>query len=162
MNTSNWIGLFNRAFKAMDYRLEQVLQLQSCREHWIQAELSLYAYFYDNLEIWTDADIGNGKKADLYAVDEQGRNTMVAEIKCLGDYSQSKCLEGDWSIRNDIERLQQVDCSTRLFILVIPHLDEGHAETRVGARLRAENWAGQEGQAVDVALSSASVRIWAV
>ena len=35
MDTAQWITLFEQAFRAMDKKLEQVLQLNSCREHWI-------------------------------------------------------------------------------------------------------------------------------
>ena len=45
MDTAQWITLFEQAFRAMDKKLEQVLQLNSCREHWIQAEISLHAWF---------------------------------------------------------------------------------------------------------------------
>lgn len=43
MTTPEWIELFDNAFQCMGERLEQVLQLNSCREHWIQAEISLHA-----------------------------------------------------------------------------------------------------------------------
>lgn len=45
MDTAQWITLFEQAFRAMDTKLEQVLLLNSCREHWIQAEISLHAWF---------------------------------------------------------------------------------------------------------------------
>ncbi len=62
MNCEKWVELFARAFKSIDDRLGQVAQLQSCREHWIQAELSLYAYYHDRIDIWTEADIGTGAR----------------------------------------------------------------------------------------------------
>lgn len=43
MYSKQWLALFEKAFKDMSEKLEQVLQLSSCREHWIQAELSLHA-----------------------------------------------------------------------------------------------------------------------
>ena len=95
-------------------RIEQVLQLDSCREHWIQAEISLHAWFEENnIEIWTDLPIGDRRKADLYAIDKSESTTMVAELKCLGDISQAKCLEGSWSVRADIDRLRSFDCRCR-------------------------------------------------
>ena len=33
MDTTQWLGLFERAFQGMEKNLEQVLQLNSCREH---------------------------------------------------------------------------------------------------------------------------------
>ncbi|WP_460150789.1 hypothetical protein [Pseudomonas sp. S3_A03] len=99
MNADQWIVLFERAFREMGDKLEQVLQLNSCREHWIQAEISLYAWFKNDISLWTDLPIGERRKADLYALDDSGSTSMVAEIKCLGDISQAKCLEGNWSVR---------------------------------------------------------------
>jgi len=60
MYANQWVQLFEEAFQSMTDRLEQVLQLSSCREHWIQAEISLYAWFEKNqIEIWTDLPIGD-------------------------------------------------------------------------------------------------------
>ncbi len=133
LETAQWIALFKHAFCSMDKKLEQVLQLNSCREHWIQAEISLYAWFEENIEIWTDLPIGGGRKADLYAQNERGATSMVAEVKCLSDASQAKCLEGGWSVRADIERLSSFNTSTRLFVLVIA---KGEQESNTGKRLR--------------------------
>lgn len=47
--------------------IEQVLQLNSCREHWIQAEISLHAWFKNEVDIWTDLPLSEGRKADLYS-----------------------------------------------------------------------------------------------
>lgn len=158
MNTTEWIAVFERAFRGMDEKLEQVLQLSSCREHWIQAEISLSAWFKDEIEIWTDLPIGEGRKADLYAQDDSGSMTMVAEIKCLGDLSQAKCLEGDWSVRADIDRLRSSECPTRLFVLVIA---KGEQETNTGRRLRNEEWVdGRE--SINLDMGFALVRIWAL
>tara|TARA_R110000796_G_scaffold141407_5_gene257797 strand:+ start:5598 stop:6077 length:480 start_codon:yes stop_codon:yes gene_type:complete len=159
MNTTEWIGLFERAFQGMGGKLEQVLQLDSCREHWIQAEISLHAWFEENnIEIWTDLPIGDRRKADLYAIDKSESTTMVAELKCLGDISQAKCLEGSWSVRADIDRLRSFDCPTRLFVLVVA---KGEQETNTGRRLRDDEWVdGRE--SVNVDLGFALVRIWAL
>lgn len=156
MNCEKWVELFTRAFKSIDDRLGQVAQLQSCREHWIQAELSLYAYYHDRIDIWTEADIGDRRKADLYALDDEGRMSMIAEVKCLGDQSQAKCLEGAWSVNADIERLRSVDCPARIFILVIPHDEQ---ETTMGKTLREKNWSGFS---MDLKLDSALIRMWIV
>jgi len=142
----------------MEKKLEQVLQLNSCREHWIQAEISLHAWFENEIEIWTDMPIGNGRKADLFAQDDNGSPIMVAEVKCLGDDSQTKCLEGDWSVRTDIERLRSIDCPARLFVLVIV---KGEKETNMGARLRNDEWVNDR-KSVDVDMGFALVRIWAL
>lgn len=156
MDTPQWLALFERALCDMSGKLEQVLLLNSCREHWIQAEISLHAWFKDGIEIWTDLPIGDRRKADLYAQDGNGLTTMIAEIKCLGDISQSKCLEGDWSVRADIERLRSFECPTRLFVLVIAR---GERETNTGRRLRKDEWVdGQECATVD--LGFALVRMW--
>lgn len=159
MDATQWLGLFERAFRGMGEDLEQVLQLDSCREHWIQAEISLHAWFKENsTEIWTDLPIGERRKADLYAADEDGSTTMVAEVKCLGDVSQAKCLEGDWSVRADIDRLLSFDCPTRLFVLVIA---KGELETNTGKRLRNDEWVeGRE--CVNVDMGFALVRLWSV
>ncbi len=155
MDTTQWIALFERAFRGIEERLEQVLQLRSCREHWIQAEISLHAWFQDEIEIWTDLPIGGGRKADLYAQDDSGVTTMVAEIKCLGDASQVKCLEGDWSLRADIDRLRSIDCITRLMVLVIAKGDE----TNTGQRLRKDEWVNGQ-KSTDVEMGFALIRIW--
>ena len=157
MDTTQWIALFERAFRGMEGRLEQVLQLRSCREHWIQAEISLHAWFQDEIEIWTDLPIRGGRKADLYAQDDSGVTTMVAEIKCLGDASQVKCLEGDWSLRADIGRLRSIDCITRLMVLVIAKGDE----TNTGQRLRKDEWVNGR-KSTDVEMGFALIRIWAL
>lgn len=157
MNTNQWLALFEHAFKGMSEKLEQVLQLNSCREHWIQAEISLHAWFEGGIDIWTDLPIGDRRKADLYALDESDSTTMVAEIKCLGDDSQVKCLEGDWSVRADIDRLHSLECPTRLFVLVIA---KGQQESNVGRRLRKDAWA--DGREVNVDLGFALVRMWAL
>jgi hypothetical protein len=157
MDTVQWFSLLRRAFISMDDHLGQVLQLNSCREHWIQAEISLFAYYDNGVEIWTDYPLGDGRKADLYT-GEINAPTMVAELKCLGDYSQTKCLEGAWSVKNDIDRLQSVSCDVRLFILVIPHDEE---ETETGQRLRNYPW-GAESECDTVKLQSALIRIWSI
>lgn len=158
MDTTQWLELFEEAFLGMSKKLEQVLQLNSCREHWIQAEISLHAWFKDSIEIWTDLPIGERRKADLYAQDDQGATSMVAEVKCLGDLSQAKCLEGDWSVRADIDRLRSFECPTRLFVLVIA---KGERETSIGKRLREDEWVdGRECRPVD--LGFALVRLWAL
>lgn len=158
MNTTQWLDLFGRAFHDMEKNLQQVLQLSSCREHWIQAQISLHAWFNDELEIWTDLPIGDRRKADLYALGEDGKPSMVAEVKCLGDISYAKCLDGDWSVRADVERLNAFECPTRLFILVIA---KGERETNTGRRLREDEWvAGRECITVD--LEFALVRMWAL
>ncbi len=157
MNSKQWLALFEKAFKDMSEKLEQVLQLSSCREHWIQAELSLHAWFNDGIEIWTDLPIGDRRKADLYALDENDTAAMVAEVKCLGDDSQAKCLEGEWSVLADINRLRSFECPTRLFVLVIA---AGEEESNVGKRLRQEEWT--DGQEVTVDLGFALVRMWAL
>ncbi|WP_409268763.1 hypothetical protein [Pseudomonas sp. KCJK9044] len=142
----------------MSKRLEQVLLLSSCREHWIQAEVSLHAWFEDGIEIWTDQPIGDRRKADLYAVDDSGQPTMVAEVKCLGDASQTKCLEGHWSVQADIERLNSFECPTKLFVLVIA---KGERETNTGRRLRTDKWV-DERKCVNVDLGFALVRMWSL
>ncbi|MEN5202572.1 hypothetical protein ABE525_25435 [Pseudomonas wadenswilerensis] len=158
MNTPQWLALFERAFRNMEKKLEQVVQLNSCREHWIQAEISLHAWFEDGIEIWTELPIGDRRKADLYALDDNGAPAMVAEIKCLGDVSQTKCLEGDWSVRADVDRLRSFECPTRLFVLVIA---KGERETTTGRRLREDEWVdGRECVSVD--LEFALVRMWAL
>ncbi|MCP1649218.1 hypothetical protein [Pseudomonas nitroreducens] len=142
----------------MSEKLEQVLQLNSCREHWIQAEISLHAWFKNKIEIWTDLPIGERRKADLYAQNNHGTTTMVAEVKCLGDLSQAKCLEGDWSVRADIERLRSFECPTRLFVLVVA---KGERETSTGKRLREDEWVdGHQCQNLD--LGFALIRMWAL
>ncbi|MDR9864413.1 hypothetical protein [Pseudomonas baetica] len=158
MDTPQWLGLFERAFRGMEKNLEQVLQLNSCREHWIQAEISLRAWFEDEVEIWTELPIGDRRKADLYAVDGSGVPTMIAEIKCLGDVSQAKCLEGDWSVRADVDRLRSFECPTRLFVLVIA---KGERETNTGRRLREDEWVDGR-TCVSVVLQFALVRMWAL
>jgi len=158
MDSAAWLSLIKRAFLSMDDRLGQVLQLSSCREHWIQAEISLYAYYHDRVEIWTDLPIGENRKADIYTIAGTDCSSMVAEIKCLGDSSQSKCLEGSWSIRSDIIRLQEVNCEMRLFVLIIPHSEQ---ETAVGLKLRREPWI-KDIECHTVELQSALVRIWSL
>lgn len=157
MDTVQWFDLLRRAFLSMDDRLGQVLQLSSCREHWIQAEISLFAYYDTGLEIWTDCPLGDGRKADLYTGKENAPS-MVAELKCLGDYSQTKCLEGTWSVKNDIARLRSSSCGVRLFILVIPHDKE---KTETGRRLREDDWEIAS-ECTTVELQSALIRMWAV
>lgn len=158
MDTTQWLELFERAFRGMEKNLEQVLQLNSCREHWIQAEISIRAWFEDEVEIWTDLPIGDRRKADLYSLDDTGATRMVAEIKCLGDVSQAKCLEGDWSVRADVDRLRSFECPTRLFVLVIA---KGECETSTGRRLREDEWVdGRTCASVD--LQFALVRMWAL
>lgn len=158
METAQWIALFKQAFCSMDKKLEQVLQLNSCREHWIQAEISLHAWIEENIEIWTDLPICGGQKADLYAQDKSGATSMVAEVKCLGDASQAKCLEGDWSVRAYIERISSFNTSTRLFVLVIA---KGEQESNTGKRLRTDTWV--EGcESINLDLGHALIRIWAL
>jgi hypothetical protein len=159
MGTTQWLALFKRAFYGMEKKLEQTLQLNSCREHWIQAEISVSAWFEDGIEIWTDLPIGNGCKADLFAQDERGSTTMVAELKCLGDLSQAKCLEGAWSVRADIDRLRSFECPTRLFVLVIA---KGERETNTGRRLREDKWVEERECDCIVDLEFALVRMWAL
>jgi len=155
---AEWIRLFEKAFKSMDDRLSQVVQLNSCREHWIQAEISLYAWYHQRVEIWTDHGFGHRRKADLYSEGAGNVPAMVAEVKCLGDWAQAKCLDGDWSVRSDIERLREIECPSRIFVLVIPEGVAGES-TPVGVRLRKDEWAPN---GMDLRLDSAFVRMWLV
>jgi len=75
-----------------------------------------------------------------------------------GRCSYGKCLEGEWSVRADIERLRSYECPVRVFILVVA---KGEQETTVGARLRNDEWV-VGGSSVDVDLGCALVRMWVV
>ena len=158
MNTQQWFTLFESAFREMDKNLEQVLLLSSCREHWIQAQISLHAWSVHGVDIWTDLPIGNRRKADLYSLDEAEKPIMVAEVKCLGDLYQAKCLDGAWSVRADIERLRSFPCPARLFVLVIA---KDGPETAIGRRLREDDWDITE-PSVDVELGHARIRMWSL
>lgn len=158
MDNTQWIDLFRRALRSMDDRLGQVVQLNDCREHWIQAEISLYAWYHERVEIWTGGRIGQGRKVDLYHANDDGSMSMIAEIKCLGDASQAKCLDGDWSVANDVERLRSVtDAPAKFFILVIPQ--PGDRRTAVGDELRTREW---HSGGIDLELDSGMARIWEV
>lgn len=83
---------------------------------------------------------------------------MVAEVKCLSDLSQAKCLEGDWSVRTDIDRLHSIQSPTRLFVLVI---EKNEVETNIGRALRTEAWVeGQPPHELD--LGFCLIRMWAI
>lgn len=159
MDKHQWIALFEKAFYDMSEKLEQTLQLNSCREHWIQAEISVSTWLKSGVKIRTDLPIGNRRKVDLFAEDENHSPVMIAELKCLGDVSQAKCLEGTWSIRSDIERLRSFECPVRLFVLVIA---KGTPETKVGLRLRGDKWVDERECDRAVDLGFALIRMWAL
>ncbi|AJO76445.1 hypothetical protein [Pseudomonas sp. MRSN 12121] len=184
MNTTPvWPEVFLAAFEAISERMAQVLELADCREHWIQAELSLYAWQHGYPDIWTGGNAGGRTKVDLYTEDLD----MAAEVKCLGDVSFAKCLmgkgmgetlcalreDGDgrlwfpqidpgevvlWSVFADLHRLQRMTgVKNKLLILVIAK--DFVAETEMGATLRRLRLSHEEWS---LELPRATVRIWRI
>ncbi|AZD27558.1 hypothetical protein [Pseudomonas chlororaphis] len=184
MNTTPvWLEVFLGAFAAISERMAQVLELSDCREHWIQAELSLYAWQQGYPDIWTGGNAGGRTKVDLYTEDLD----MAAEVKCLGDGSFAKCLMGkgmgetrsvlredgdgrlwfpqvdpdesvEWSVLADLRRLQRmVGVRNKFLVLVIA---KGYvAETEMGRTLRRLRLSEEEWS---LELQSATVRIWRI
>ncbi|AZD20126.1 hypothetical protein C4K24_0801 [Pseudomonas chlororaphis subsp. aurantiaca] len=178
-----WPEVFLGAFDAISERMAQVLELSDCREHWIQAELSLYAWQHGYPDIWTSGKAEGRTKVDLYTEDLD----MAAEVKCLGDVSFAKCLMGkgmaetqavlfkdkdkrlwfpqvdpdesiEWSILADLRRLQRmVGFRNKFLILVIAK--DYVAETEMGKTLRLLRLSEEERSAE---LKNASVRIWRI
>jgi|APAra7269097235_1048549.scaffolds.fasta_scaffold00180_44 hypothetical protein len=178
-----WPEVFLGAFDAISERMAQVLELSDCREHWIQAELSLYAWQHGYPDIWTSGKAGGRTKVDLYTEDLD----MAAEVKCLGDVSFARCLmgkgmgetrsvlreDGDgrlwfpqvdsgesvvWSVFADLRRLQRmVGVRNKFLVLVIAK--DYVAETEMGETLRRLRLSEEEWS---LELKSATVRIWRI
>ncbi|MGY4661919.1 hypothetical protein ACVWZ9_002713 [Pseudomonas chlororaphis] len=184
MNTAiAWPEVFLGAFDAISERMAQVLELSDCREHWIQAELSLYAWQHDYPDIWTSGKAGGRTKVDLYTEDLD----MAAEVKCLGDVSFARCLmgkgmgetrsvlreDGDgrlwfpqvdpgeslvWSVFADLHRLRRmVGVRNKFLVLVIAK--DYVAETEMGEVLRRLRLSQEEWS---LELKNATVRIWRI
>lgn len=187
LSRDEWLDLFEQAFTKIETRLSQVLQLNDCREHWIQAELSLHAWFEQEREIWVGKTIGNGQRLDLYTEDLE----MAAEVKCLGDVSYTKCIAGrnnlpetmellrpvpegrlsfhdplpqattsnpiGWSILSDTLRLKSLTDFQHKFFILI--IAHGETVTENGNILRALKITPYERT---IELDSAIIRIWAL
>ncbi|AZD00012.1 hypothetical protein [Pseudomonas chlororaphis] len=184
MNTAiAWPEVFLGAFDAISERMAQVLELSDCREHWIQAELSLYAWQQGHTDVWTGGNAGGRTKVDLYTEDLD----MAAEVKCLGDVSFPKCLmgkgmaetrsvlreDGDgrlwfpqvdrgesvvWSVFADLRRLQRMEGVRNKFLILVIAKDYV-AETQMGETLRRLRLSQEEWS---LELKNATVRIWRI
>ncbi|UCR86818.1 hypothetical protein [Pseudomonas chlororaphis] len=186
MNTTPvWPEVFLGAFYAIRERLGQVLQLSDCREHWIQAELSLHAWYHCNhLEIWTSGNAEGRTKVDLYTEDFD----MAAEVKCLGDMSFPKCLMGKgmvetqsvlrkdehdrlwfpqvdpdesvgWLVLSDLRRLQRMDRFQNKFLILVIAKNYVEMPTEMGRTLRRLCLSEEEWS---LELQNATVRIWRI
>ncbi|MGY4815051.1 hypothetical protein ACVNP3_03795 [Pseudomonas chlororaphis subsp. piscium] len=178
-----WPEVFLGAFAAISERMAQVLELSDCREHWIQAELSLYAWQQGYPDIWTGGNAGGRTKVDLYTEDLD----MAAEVKCLGDVSFAKCLMGkgmgetrsvlredgdgrlwfpqvdpdesvEWSVFADLRRLQRMEGVRNKFLVLVIAKDYV-AETEMGETLRRLRLSEEEWS---LELQNATVRIWRI
>jgi hypothetical protein len=112
----DWPLLFLDAMTDLDPRMHNAMQANGCREGWLQAELMMAASAR-NIALWTNTEkmAGSSKRHDLAAYDAEDRPTMVAELKIMYGWDQTKCLTGggtpswkdfvpqDWKKRSRLE-----------------------------------------------------------
>lgn len=175
-----WPALFTDAFASIGPRLERVIDLASCRELWLQAELCLYLRDRGTDISVNQLAIGGGRKVDFSA---ELPTRMAAELKILGNGYSLKCFDGNARVSrfhpkepegrvritdedfasasgyflHDCARLRQLSGKFERFMLLV--IDRRGRQDSLGRALLAAQVSGEEWTWEPVSRSFV-VRIW--
>lgn len=124
MTESQWFDLFEHGLRSLGDRLPQALRLKDTGEQWIQAQLSLYAWYQHDMEIWSGDRSTQALPGCLFTHDRQ----MAVEIKYLRK-QRARALPSlpmddqpaaqDAAIRVDLERLKSLQGYQHKFMVVV-------------------------------------------
>jgi hypothetical protein len=123
MTASQWFDLFEHGLRSLGDRLPQALRLNGSGEQWIQAQLSLYAWYQHDLEIWSGDRNTRDLPGRLFTHDQQ----MAVEIKYLRKPLRLATMTpldrpqavNDSTLCNDIERLKTLQGYQHRFMVVV-------------------------------------------
>ena len=123
MTASQWFDLFEHGLRSLGDRLPQALRLNGSGEQWIQAQLSLYAWYQHDMEIWSGDRNTQDLPGRLFTHDQQ----MAVEIKYLRKPPRLATMTqldrpqavNDSSLCDDIERLKSLQGYQHRFMVVV-------------------------------------------
>jgi hypothetical protein len=124
MTASQWFDLFEHGLRSLGDRLPQALRLHNSGEQWIQAQLSLYAWYQHDMEIWSGDRAAQDLPGRLFTHDRQ----MAVEIKYLrkpkpprlaASAQLDTLAASNDSLCNDIERLKTLEGYQHRFMVVV-------------------------------------------
>lgn len=121
MTESQWFDLFENGLRSLGDRLPQAMRLNGTGEQWIQAQLSLYAWYQHDMEIWSGNRHTQEPQGYLFTHDRQ----MAVEIKYLRKGNRatprldSHPSANDSSIRDDVARLKSLQGYQHRFMVVV-------------------------------------------
>lgn len=119
MTAAQWFDLFEHGLRSLGDRLPQALRLNGSGEQWIQAQLSLYAWYQHDMEIWSGDRSTQELPGRLFTHDQQ----MAVEIKYLRNTHRSPAqlpaAVNDASLYEDIERLKSLQGYQHRFMVVV-------------------------------------------
>jgi hypothetical protein len=125
MTASEWFDLFEHGLRSLGDRLPQALRLNGSGEQWIQAQLSLYAWYQHDMEIWSGDRNAPDLPGRLFTHDQQ----MAVEIKYLRKPRRERLTTtapldrpsavSDASLCDDIERLKSLQGYQHRFMVVV-------------------------------------------
>lgn len=125
MTASQWFDLFEYGLRSLGDRLPQALRLNGSGEQWIQAQLSLYAWYQHDMEIWSGDRDAQDLPGRLFTHDQQ----MAVEIKYLRKPQRPRLVTtaqldrpaavNDSSLCDDIERLKSLQGYQHRFMVVV-------------------------------------------
>lgn len=125
MTASQWFDLFEYGLRSLGDRLPQALRLNGSGEQWIQAQLSLYAWYQHDMEIWSGDRDAQDLPGRLFTHDQQ----MAVEIKYLRKPQRPRLVTtaqldrpaavNDSSLCDDIELLKSLQGYQHRFMVVV-------------------------------------------
>lgn len=120
MTESQWFDLFENGLRSLGDRLPQAMRLNGTGEQWIQAQLSLYAWYQHDMEIWSGTRSTQEPQGYLFTHDGQ----MAVEIKYLRKGKTTPRLDSqpsanDSSISDDVARLKSLQGYQHRFVVVV-------------------------------------------
>jgi hypothetical protein len=118
MTASQWFDLFEQGLRSLGDRLPQALRLNNSGEQWIQAQLSLYAWYQHDLEIWSGERQAQDLPGRLFTHDQQ----MAVEIKYLRKPQRpllATQVASNDSLDDDIRRLKSLRGYQHRFMVVV-------------------------------------------
>lgn len=115
MTASQWFDLFEHGLRALGDRLPQALRLNNSGEQWIQAQLSLYAWYQHDMEIWSGDRSSQALPGRLFTHDQQ----MAVEIKYVRKPQRVQKPVEDCNLDDDIERMKSLQGYQHRFMVVV-------------------------------------------
>lgn len=121
MTASQWFDLFEHGLRSLGDRLPQALRLNNSGEQWIQAQLSLYAWYQHDMEIWSGDRSSQELPGRLFTHDQQ----MAVEIKYVRKAQRPRVqlnaspAVNDSSLGDDIQRMKALQGYQHRFMVVV-------------------------------------------